>query len=125
MVRTEVYALIVDDNSRPGYKDITHNGHIRSLTDASPLERAALMDLTLKSGGGTFFGDPQNTLRLQKIYSEIADEMRSHYTLGFYPDVIDTKLHSIKVRLRNVANANGFALAYRMSYQNEAKPAGR
>lgn len=119
-INTEVYAIVVDDHNNLGYKDLTQKGRdvYPFSTDASPVERAALLDLTLKTGGSTYFGGSASTIRLQEIYQAIAAEMRSHYTLGFYPDVIDAKPHSIKVKLRGVAKAKGLVLGYRMYYQN-------
>ena len=122
-IRTEVYAVIVDSNNGLGYKDITHNGRevYPSSSDASELDRAALLDLTLKSGGSTYFGGTKSSLQLDNIYRDVDREMRSHYTLGFYPDVIDGKRHSIRVRLRGVPSSKGFVLVYRMGYRNPSK----
>jgi len=125
-IRTEIYALIADDGFRFGYKDITHDGPdvYPAASDASPLDRAALLDLAAKSGGATYFGGGATAKRLQKIYTEIAREMRSHYTLGFYPDAIDGKSHRISVRFRD-GRKNGFVLTYRRNYQSQVKEAGR
>lgn len=126
-VKAEVYAVIFGENNELGYSDITHKSqelHPFSK-DASPLDRAAIQDLTLKSGGGTYFGGSQNALQLFTIYMQIASEMRAHYTLGFYPDVIDAKQHSIRVRLRSVEGSKNFALTYRMSYKHRPKTAGQ
>ena len=114
-IRTEVYAVIVDSNNGLGYKDITHNGRevYPSSSDASELDRAALLDLTLKSGGSTYFGGTKSSLQLNKIYRDVDREMRSQYTLGFYPDLIDGKRHTIRVRLHGVPSSKGFVLVYK------------
>jgi Ca-activated chloride channel family protein len=119
-IRAEVYAVIFDENYGYGYSDITHKTKEQYpfFKDASPLDRAAIMDLTLRSGGSTFVGGFQNALRLSTIYTQIAKDMRSHYTLGFYPEVVDDKQHRIRIRLRGVPGAKDFVLTYRPSYRN-------
>jgi Ca-activated chloride channel family protein len=126
-IRAELYALMFDENEGYGYSDITHKSKTRYpfSKDASPLDRAAILDLTLRSGGSTFVGPSQNALRLFAIYTQIARDVRSHYTLGFYPDVVDDKLHNLRIRLRNVNGAKDFVLTYRPSYQNRKHQASR
>jgi hypothetical protein len=119
-VKAEVYAVIFDESNGYGYSDITHKSmelHPFSK-NASPLDRAAVLDLAMKSGGGTYFGSSENGLMLFTIYRQIAEEIRSHYTLGFYPDVIDDKQHDVRVRLRGVSGSKGFVLTYRTFYRN-------
>jgi len=122
-VKAEAYAVIVDDRNEFGFSNLTH-GDSRSraaISDATSLDRAALLDLTLKSGGTAYYGASQNSAKLLGIYKQIANEMRSHYTLGFYPDVVDAKVHYIVVKLRNVKESKGFTMSYRTSYQNREK----
>lgn len=123
-IKAEVYAVVFDESDGYGYSDMTHKS--RELypfsKDASPLDRAAILDLTLKSGGSTYFGGSQNAARLHAIYEQIAGEMRSHYTLGFYPDAIDDKRHNVRVKVRGVQNAKGFVLTYQTSYQYQKRP---
>ena len=121
-IRTEVYAVIVDETNDLGYKDLTHDGQQRypAARETSLLERAAVIDLAQKSGGGTYFGS-NTSARLQRIFDEIAGEMRSHYTLGFYPEQIDDRLHTIKVRLRDDAATREYVLAYKTSYSTKKR----
>jgi hypothetical protein len=121
-VKVEVYVVIFNSDDDMRYADLSHKSReSRQFSiDASPLERAAIQELTLRSGGGTYGGDPKDTFRLLTIYREIAEEMRAHHTLGFYPDRIDEKRHGIRVRLRNVPGSKDFVLTYRLSYQNRA-----
>jgi|SRR5688572_3222794 len=125
-IRAEVYALIFDEKDGYGYSDVTHQSKERYpfSKDASPLDRAAIFDLTLKSGGSTYIGGSQNALRLFTIYTQIARDMRSHYTLGFYPDAVDDKQHKIRIRLRGVPGSKDFVLTYRPSYRNLRRPVG-
>jgi VWFA-related protein len=122
-LRSEVYALIIDENNNLGYRDVTHNGReIYPFTrDATGSDRVALMDLTFKSGGGLFFAGSRTGRQLFEIYDQIVAEMRAHHTLGFYPERVDGKAHSIKVRLRGVPGSNEYVLVYRTSYR--ASPA--
>jgi len=119
-IRAEVYAVILDENYGYGYFDMSHRSRERYpfSKDASRLDRAAIMDLTLRSGGSTLVGGSENELRLSTIYTQIAKDMRSHYTLGFYPEVVDDKRHTLRIRLRNISGAKDFVLTYRTSYQN-------
>ena len=122
-LRTEVYAIIVEPNDRVGYVDLTHDGQPRYATssDASMLDRAALSDLTTKTGGATFFSGPENAARLTHIYQKVAAEMRSHYTLGFYPETIDRLRHQVRIRLHDVPGGKDMVLTHRMSFEVPAK----
>ena len=126
-IKAEVYAVIFDEDDRYGYADITHksNKQYPFSRDASPLDRAAIQDLALKSGGGAYFGPSQNAARLFGIYSQIAEEMRSHYTLGFYPDVVDDNTHNVRVRLRGVKGTRDLVLTYGSSYRNQKRAISR
>lgn len=123
-IQAEVYAVIFDDNNDFAYGNVTHKGgeFHPFFKDASQLDRAAMQDLTLRSGGGTYFGGSENALRLFAIYKQIASEVGAYYTLGFYPDRIDDKRHDIHIGLRGVKGSKDLVLTYRLSYQNRAKP---
>jgi Ca-activated chloride channel homolog len=122
-LKAEVYAVITDDGDDFGYADITRKSqHARNYSkDASPLDRAALMELTHKSGGGTYLGGAGSSGHLFNIYNQVAGEVRSSYTLGFYPGVKDSRPHDIRLKLRGVKRSKDFVLTYRMSYQMSDK----
>ena len=127
-IKAEVYAVIFDQMEGYGYSDITRNSRDRYpfSVDASPLDRASIIDLTLRNGGSTFVGGSQNNApALFTIYTQVAKEIRSYYTLGFYPDVIDEKQHSVRVKLRGVSGTKNFVLTYQPSYQNLKHPVGQ
>jgi len=112
----EVYAIILVDD-KWFYSDIFHHRkNTKVFTDASSLDRAAVQDLALKSGG-TYFSESPNTFQLHSIYRQIADEMNNHYTIGFYPEKVDGKPHSLKIKLRDVKDSKNFVLTYRQDYQ--------
>jgi VWFA-related protein len=123
-VKAEIYAAIFDEADGYGYLDVTHRGkeNFPFSGDASALDRAAMVDLTIKTGGATYFGSSQNAFRLLSIYKQIEEEMRSHYTLGFYPEAIDENRHNLRVKLRNVKDAKEYALNYPSTYQNRRRP---
>jgi hypothetical protein len=58
----------------------------------SPLDRASIIDLNVRNGGSTFVGgSPKRAERFSRYTAQVAKDIRSYYTLGFYPDVIDEK----------------------------------
>lgn len=119
----QVYAVIFDEREMWSYTDITRGEERRRRIsgDASSLERAALQDLTLKSGGTANFPTSENALELYRIYSRIGAEMREFYTLSFYPNAAaDGKWHDIRIGLRSVKGSKKFALTYRQGYQSPA-----
>lgn len=122
-LKAEVYAVIPNDADDFGYADITRESRpVRNYSkDASPLDRAALMEMTYKSGGATYFGGAGSSGQLFNVYNEIAGEMRSSYTLGFYPGVKDSRSHDIRLKLRGVKGSKDYVLIYRMSFQMGAK----
>lgn len=115
----QVYAVIFDEND-PYYRDVTVGGNRRRplLSDASALDRAAMQDLTLKSGGAAHFPFGENSRMLYEIYSDIAAEMRRQYTISFYPPEPDGKWHDLRVNLRDAEGSQKFALTYRRGYQS-------
>jgi VWFA-related protein len=118
-IRSEVYTVIIDENNGLGYKDVTQGGRefYPFTRDASALDRAALMELALRNGGGAFFAGPATGWQLLRIYGQIVAEMRTHYTIGFYPEVVDAKEHLVKVRLHGAPNSKEYVLTYRTSYR--------
>ena len=118
-IKAEVYAVLLDNNNFI-YRDMNRNGRetYPVASDATPLDRAALLQLTLESGGTTYFGGPASSVQLNGLYRDISNEMRSYYTLGFYTDVVDTSRHSIRIQLKDRKDSQAFVLTYRNSYQN-------
>lgn len=115
----QIYAVIFDEDA-PYYRDVTLAGKRRRavLNDATALDRAAIQDLTLKSGGAAHFPVGENSQRLYEIYSDIAAEMRRQYTISFYPTVTDGKWHDLRVNLRDAEGSKKFALTYRRGFQS-------
>lgn len=122
-LKAEVYAVIPDDSDEFAYADMARRSQgARDFTkDASALDRAALSELTHKSGGATYFGGAKSSLQLLNIYTDVAAEIRSSYTLGYYPAVRDARPHSVRLKLRDVKESKDFVLTYRMSFQVSAK----
>ncbi len=116
----QIYALVFDEAEMWTYSDITRGKKRSRLSnDASSLDRAALQELTLKSGGTSLYPATENTLELYKIYNRIDSEMREFYTLSFYPsEAADGKWHDLRIGLRSVEGSKRFALTYRQGYQS-------
>ncbi|HLM59507.1 MAG TPA: VWA domain-containing protein [Pyrinomonadaceae bacterium] len=121
----QLYAVIFDESEMWSFSDITRSMELSSRgrvsNDATKLDRVALEELTLKSGGTSHFPVTQNSLELFNIYRRIDAEMRRFYTLSFYPAVSDDKWHEIKVGLRSVEGSKRFALTYRRGYQSSGQ----
>jgi VWFA-related protein len=117
-IRAEVYAVVLDDDNF-AFRDVTRSRReIYPVSqEASSLDRAKLLGLTMQSGGA-FFSGVTTAERLTELYQDIDREMHSQYTLGFYPDLVDQKSHTVKVRLKNAEASKAFVLTYRNSYQN-------
>ncbi len=118
----QIYAVIFDEAEMWSYSDITRGSgerRRRVSNDASRLDRAALQELTLKSGGTSQYPATENGLELYKIYNQIAAEMREFYTLSFYPnETADGKWHELRIGLRSVEGSKRFTLTYRQGYQS-------
>lgn len=121
-IKTQVYAVLLD-NDNFSHRDMNRNGRevFPVSTDATPLDRAALMSLTLKNGGTTYFGGPATAIQLNNLYRDIASDMRSHYMLGFYTEATDGRERSVTVRMHGVENSTAYVLTYKNSYQAPAK----
>ena len=61
-----------------------------------------------------------NSFRLYSIYKQIAGEIGTQYTLGFYPETEDGKWHNLSVRMRDTKD-KGLVLNYRQGYENESQ----
>ncbi len=118
----QIYAVIFDEREMWTYSEITpgRGSRRRRISgDASRLDRVALEELTMKSGGTSHFPATESGQDLYRIYSQIAAEMREFYTLSFYPtDAADGKWHNLRIGLRSVEGSKRFALTYRQGYQS-------
>ena len=118
----QVYAVIFDESQMWKYSDVTSSKPRRRIyDDANPLERAAIQELTLKSGGTTNFPTTASGQELYQIYRRIDWEMRRFYSLSFYPLDADGKWHALRIGLRAVKGSKKFALTYRQGYQSSSQ----
>lgn len=69
-----------------------------------------LREFTGASGGHAYF--PKDLKDFQRAYSEMAELVRSQYTLEFAPPAYDGKIHAISVRIRH----SGYRSDYRQAY---------
>jgi Ca-activated chloride channel family protein len=116
----QVYAVILDSESKWKYSDVTVSGKNRkpATRDANAYDRASLSDLTLKSGGTSHFPVSESARELFDIYSEISSDLRERYTISFTPDAADGKWHDLRVKLSGAGGNKKFALTYRLGYQS-------
>lgn len=116
----QIYAIVFADETDWFYRDVTREGGRRRVrvSDATGLDRAAMGDLTLKSGGTTFSPASENSHRIYEIFREISQETERQYTISFYPTEQDGKWHDLRVGLRGVEGGKKFALTYRRGYQS-------
>jgi hypothetical protein len=114
-VKAEVFALVTEDPDRYGYRDLTHAGRdiVAEASDATPLDRAALDELASKSGGSTITVSP-NARRMIAVCKQIAADMRSHYTLGFYIGAMDGNNHKVRVKINGAVK--DAVLSYRPAF---------
>ena len=120
---TQVYTILWDEAEEWRYTDVTRDGDPRRRvsSDATGLDRAALEELALRTGGMMRSPTVQNASELFRIYNQIALETRKQYTLGFYPETVDGKWHDLRISLRSVKDKKKFALTYRMGYQSQER----
>ena len=116
----QIYAVLWDEADEWKYTDITRNGQTRTRvsSDASGLDRAALQELALRTGGTMRSPTVHNAQELFRIYNQIAFETRKQYTLGFYPKTVDGKWHDLRINLLSVKDGKKTVLTYRPGYQS-------
>jgi Ca-activated chloride channel homolog len=66
------------------------------------------------SGGRSYF--PTSAKDFSGVFAEIAQLIRHDYSLGFVPPAHDAKVHSIDVRINNLADATPVRVDHRQSY---------
>jgi VWFA-related protein len=116
----QIYAVILDAESRWNYLDLTATGRTRGgrYNDVNALDRVKLSDLTLKSGGTSHFPVAETIRELLDIYRKISAEMAEQYTISFTPGERDGKWHDLRVGLRDAPGSGKFTLVYRQGYQS-------
>jgi Ca-activated chloride channel homolog len=122
----QVYAVFLDDRAFRYWTlaEMTRDARRRSVIakTPTPLDRASLDELSRMSGGSSYTPNLQSRQELYGIFRRIALEMRSLYTLGFYPSEADSKRHRIKVLVNQPKKKDErFVLSYRRHYQNSSK----
>lgn len=122
----QVYAVFLDDRAFRYWTlaEMTRDARRRSViaNTPTPLDRAALDELSRKSGGSSYTPNLQSREELDRIFKQIASELRSLYTLGFYPSAPDSKRHRLKIRVnQSDKETKRFVLSYRQNYQSPPK----
>ena len=114
----QIYSILVNEDEKWNLSDITLEKRRRAVDfDDSVLDRAAIEDLSDKSGGKTQSSFLRNSRDLLKIYKQIESEMHHQYSIGFYPKTADGKWHSLKVK----TDSGNQKLTYRKGYQSASE----
>lgn len=114
----QIYSILLDDKEKWGFADITLKQKRRAVEFGNAdLDRAAIEDLSNKSGGASRTPFLKNGLELVRIFDRIVSEMHQQYSIGFYPSVSDNEWHKIKVKIK----PGDYKLSYRKGYQNTSK----
>ena len=100
------------------YSDLTLGRQPRALDTDLTLDRAALDEISRATGGRSQEPVAENVVGLVGVYNRIAAEMRTQYSLGFYPEEPDGKWHKLEVRLRKKPGLEKPRLVYRKGYQS-------
>ncbi|REJ78391.1 MAG: VWA domain-containing protein [Acidobacteria bacterium] len=117
-VNVQVFSILVGEEPVYRYSDITLGKQPRSLDEDLSLDRAALAELSKQSGGNVQERPADNVLNLVSLYKRIDLEMRSQYSLGFYPEKVDGKWHDLKVDVEMLDGSREAKLTYRKGYQS-------
>ena len=112
-----VYAIILGTKEGWDYRDVTDSHESKALQiDESSLDEAALRSLSRKSGGSAASPQIKNTIELYSLLGRIDSDLKSRYTLGFYPT--STKKHKIRIRLTDKSRRK-LKLTYKKSFEIE------
>ena len=119
----QVYAVVFDktDGEQVSLIDLVRQRKLRVniSRDATPLERAAIEDLT-KTSGGMYHASPmRNSQEIYEALRHAASDTRGQYAIGFYPPEGDGRSHEIKIRVIPTGKTRGERLfaSYRRSFQ--------
>jgi len=88
-----------------------------SLKQGMAQSDALLSELSGASGGHAYF--PKSAKDFDRAYDEIAQLVRSEYTLEFVPPAYDNRIHSIGVKMKH----SRYHADYRLAYLAPASPA--
>lgn len=122
MFDVQVYAVIFDEDNSLNWSYSNVSPDIRlprkNSGDASPLDRVAIQELTLKTGGMTHYPTTQTGQELFRIFEKISAEVRRQYAISFYPSETDGQWHDLVINIRKAKDRKNFALTYRQGYQS-------
>lgn len=119
----QIYAVVFDrTESEPTILlDVVRQRKLRLniSKDATPLDRAAVEEMTKASGGIYHASAMNNSLEIYEMLRHSADDRRRQYAIGFYPANADGKWHKIKINVVSAGDKNKRLFAsYRRGYQS-------
>lgn len=125
----QLYGIVVSDlnagpqagESRWAFEDLTRRTGRRTLSESADaaLGRASLDEMTRASGGASYFPQTEGERELFGVCARIALELRSQYTVGFYPAGVSdaSRPHKIRVRVSPNRDSGRLHLSYREGYR--------
>lgn len=130
----QIYAVAIENPARDraaGYsrwffEDITRQTKGRAFgANETSVGHAVLSEMARVSGGSAYYPETENEPELTGICSQIANELRQQYTVGFYPTDVESNRtwHRIKITLKRASGRRGLSLSYRQGYRLSEPPA--
>jgi Ca-activated chloride channel family protein len=120
-VNLPVYALTFtpDDRMAYGYTDVIRNGprQLLGVGTASELDRNVLSEISRTTGGQAVESNIRNRVYLAALATQLLEEARSQYVIGFYPETNDGRWHKLAVKIDG-AKAKGLKISSRKGYQS-------
>lgn len=120
----QIYAVVFDKTEGEPriLLDVVRQRKLRRVNiskDATPLDRAAVEEMTKTSGGIYHASAMKNSLEIYEMLRHSADDRRRQYVVGFYPANADGKWHKIKINAVSAGEKNKRLFAsYRRGYQS-------
>lgn len=122
---TQIYAIVFDKTkSEPILLDMIQQRKLRVniSKDATPLDRAAIEEMTKTSGGMYHASFLKGSREIYEMLNHAANAARRQYTIGFYPAIADGKWHKLKTNVLSGNNKRPRLFAsYRRGYQSPPK----
>jgi Ca-activated chloride channel family protein len=120
-INMPVYALTFtpEDRRAYGYSDLVRSGPrlLIGVNTASELERSVLAEISKTTGGQSIESDIRNRVYLAALATQLLEEARSQYVIGFYPETNDGRWHKIGVKI-DPAKSKGTKISSRKGYQS-------
>jgi len=123
-VNLPLYALTFNNSNRDryGYVDVMRGGPQQPfrIGEATEVDRGIVAEIAKSTGGQAFENNIRNQFYLSALVQKVLDEVRNQYVIGFYPDELDGRWHSLKVTVKG-QKEKGLKVAGRKGYLSPKK----